>query len=52
MALNLFKDTIHLSEVYHEEFSHQNKIDRMVSNNLVAVICSDLKISLKVIHNL
>ena len=46
MALNLFTDTIRLSlsEVYHfEEFSNQDKIDRMVSNDLVAVICSDLK---------
>ena len=53
MALNLFTDTIRLSEVYHfEEFSNQNKIDRIVSNDLAAVICSDLKISLKIIHNL
>ena len=44
MALNPFTNTIRLSEVYHfEEFSDQNKIDRMVSNDLVAVICSDLK---------
>ena len=55
MVLNLFIDTIHLSEVHHfEEFSNQNKIDRIVSNDLAAVICSDLnlKISLKMIHNL
>ena len=48
MVLNLFIDTIRLSEVYHfEEFSNQNKIDRIVSYDLAAVICSDLKISLK-----
>ena len=55
MVLNLFIDTICLSEVYHfEEFSNQNKIDRIVSNDLAAVhvICSDLKISLKIIRNL
>ena len=44
MVLNLFIDSICLSEVYHfEEFSNQNKIDRIVSNDLAAVICSDLK---------
>ena len=53
MALNLFTDTICLSEVYRfEEFSNQYKNDRMVSNDLVAIICSDLKILLKIIHNL
>ena len=53
MALNIFTDTIRLSEVYRfKEFSNQNKIDRMVSNDLVAVIFSDLKILLKIIHNL
>ena len=53
MVLNLFIDTIHLSEVYRfEGFSNQNKIDRIVSNDLAAVICSDLKISLRIIHNL
>ena len=51
MALNFLTDTIHLSEVYHfEEFSNRIKIDRMVSNDLVAVIYSDLKISLKIVH--
>ena len=53
MVLNLFIDTIRLSEVYRfEEFSNQNKNNRIVSNDLAAVICSDLKISLKIIRNL
>ena len=53
MTLNIFTDTIRLSEVYNfEEFSNRNKIDRMVSNDLIAVICCNLKISLKIVHNL
>ena len=53
MVLNLFIDTIRLSEVYHfEEFSNENKNDRIVSNDLAAVIYSDVNISLKIICNL
>ena len=52
-ALKIFTDTIPLSKVYHfRNFSSQNKIDRMVSNDLVAVIHSDLKILLKIVHNI
>ena len=53
MVLNFFIGSIRLSEVYpFEKFSNQNKIDRIVSNDLAAVISSDLKISLKIIRNL
>ena len=53
MALIFYRHYIRSSEVYHfEEFLNWNKIDRMVSNDLVTVICSDLKISLKIVHKL
>ena len=43
LVLN-FSDTINLLTVYHYEgFLNWNKIDRMVSDHLIAVIHSDLK---------